>query len=126
VAYRVVEEEEPEDDDDDDWISWYGQCPTGPVGVLPDHLVAVKLRDGSIPPSAAVEKKWWGWTHTGGPGDIMAYRVVEEEEEPEDDDDDGYTWTGHICHNCGHTFPVTPLVHHCPVCRHHYDYQFPL
>lgn len=58
----------------DDWIEWKGgECP-----VAPDTLVVVRYRDGSksdIGPQTALH---WRWQHTGGTGDIIAYKVVKD------------------------------------------------
>jgi hypothetical protein len=109
----------------DGWIEWNGGREDGPVGVRPDQMVQVKLRDAPNRPPAECEKRWWQWEHSGMAGDIVAYRVVEEE--PEDAlGPHPAAYFDHTCKNCGHTFPVTPLVKNCPVCRYHHDYQYPL
>ena len=52
-----------------DWIPWKGgECP-----VERGDVVRVKAKNGEIDTDKAHFYNWW---HTGGPNDIIAYRVV--------------------------------------------------
>ena len=54
---------------DDGWIPWEGgECP-----VERGDVVRVKAKNGEIDTDKAHFYNWW---HTGGPNDIIAYRVV--------------------------------------------------
>jgi hypothetical protein len=54
------------------WIEWRGgECP-----VSDDVEVSVMFRRGNI--STPLKAEMWSWSHHGGNGDIVAYRLVEE------------------------------------------------
>ncbi len=57
-----------------DWIEWHGgNCP-----VAPDVTVHVKLRsEADYYPWPWMIAAELSWVHTGGDGDILAYRVAE-------------------------------------------------
>lgn len=55
----------------DDWIEWKGGfCPVGPA-----VRVKVRFADGSTNHNQ-FDAAGFSWARTGGPGDIVAYRVV--------------------------------------------------
>ncbi len=57
---------------EDSWEEWRGaQCP-----VAPDVLYQARLRDGRLLDPARSRETAWNWNHTGGPSDIVAYRIL--------------------------------------------------
>jgi len=59
-----------------EWIEWKGgQCP-----IRPEDYVQIKFRfDNTNTPANQNANKCW-WSHTGGAGDIVAYRIQPESE----------------------------------------------
>lgn len=58
-----------------EWIEWKGgECP-----VSDGVLVEIRYRDGEI--DAPWLGQYYRWTHGGGAGDIISYRIIKEKEE---------------------------------------------
>jgi len=56
-----------------EWIQWHGgECP-----VARDASLSIRFRDGCEMPGAGDDSL--RWSHSGGNGDIVAYRIVETE-----------------------------------------------
>lgn len=72
VIEGVATEIEPEDEDDG-WIEWGGG-----VNPLADGIkIVARFRNGTTTEDKyAFPSKDWDWSHTGGPQDIVAYRIV--------------------------------------------------
>ena len=58
---------------DDGWIPWKGgECP-----IDKESTPSVRFRDGAVHVGHAPwPAKYYDWSHTGDPGDIVAYQVV--------------------------------------------------
>lgn len=61
-----------------DWIEWnggeWGECP-----ISPETAIVVKFRGGASYLEEGTYKTRaasWVWSHDGGEGDIIAYRVI--------------------------------------------------
>jgi hypothetical protein len=53
------------------WIEWGG----GDQPVEDSVVVSVMFRRGNV--STPMRAEMWSWSHHGGNGDIIAYRIVE-------------------------------------------------